>query len=81
MAAACQALRPLHPGKIVVAVPTGSLSSVRRVAALAEEVICLNIRTGPSFAVADAYHEWYDLREEEAISMLRAAGDAGRPDR
>ena len=81
MAAACQALRPLNPRKIVVAVPTGSLSSVRRVAALAEEVICLNIRTGPSFAVADAYHEWYDLREEEAISMLRAAGAERRPGR
>jgi predicted phosphoribosyltransferase len=81
MAAACQALRPLHPGKIVVAVPTGSLSSVRRVAELAEEVICLNVRTGPSFAVADAYREWHDLTEEEAIRMLRAAGDEGRPGR
>jgi len=75
MAAACQALRLLGPRRIIVAVPTGSLSSVRRVALLAEEVICLNMRTGPSFAVADAYEEWYDLSEEEALRMLRGAGN------
>ncbi|MDD1663895.1 MAG: phosphoribosyltransferase [Methanomicrobiales archaeon] len=73
MAAACQALRPLNPRKIVVAVPTGSLSSVTRVAELADEVICLNIRTGGSFAVADAYEEWYDLTEREVEDLL---GDA-----
>jgi predicted phosphoribosyltransferase len=81
MAAACQAIRPLGPLRIVVAVPTGSLSSVRRVAELAEEVICLNIRTGPSFAVADAYREWYDLTEEEGVRMLREAGNKGEPGR
>ena len=78
MAAACQAVRHLHPRKIVVAVPTGSLPSVKRVAETADEVICLNVRTGPSFAVADAYLEWYDLTEEETIRMLRIAGDRGR---
>ena len=81
MAAACQALRPLRPRRIVVAVPTGSLSAVRWLGELAEEVICLNIRTGASFAVADAYEEWYDLTEEEAIRMLRVAGDMGEPKR
>ena len=78
MAAACEALRPLHPRRIIIAVPTGSLSAVRRVGELAEEVICLNIRSGPSFAVADAYEEWYDLSEGDAIRMLREAGDQGR---
>ena len=81
MAAACQAIGLLHPRRILVAVPTGSLSAVRRVAELAEEVVCLNIRTGPSFAVADAYREWYDLTEEETIRILRAAGNAGGPGR
>ena len=81
MAAACQALRLLRPRKIVVAVPTGSLSAVRRVSELAEEVVCLNIRGGSSFAVADAYREWYDLTEEEALRMLRGAWNEGRPKR
>ncbi|MDD1661670.1 MAG: phosphoribosyltransferase, partial [Methanomicrobiales archaeon] len=66
MAAACQALRPLTPQRILVAVPTGSLSAARRVAELAEEVVCLNVRTGASFAVADAYEEWYDIAEADA---------------
>jgi predicted phosphoribosyltransferase len=81
MAAACQALRPLGPLRIVVAVPTGSLSSVRQVGELAEEVICLNIRTGPSFAVADAYREWYDLTEEEGVRMLLDGWNRGRSGR
>jgi putative phosphoribosyl transferase len=81
MAAACQALRLLQPRRIVVAVPTGSLSAVGRVAEFAEEVICLNIRGGSSFAVADAYREWYDLSEEEAVRMLREAGNQGEPGR
>lgn len=81
MAAACQALRLLRPRRIVVAVPTGSLSAVRRLSELAEEVICLNIRGGSSFAVADAYREWYDLTEEEAVRMLREAGNEGGPGR
>ena len=81
MAAACQALRPLRPRRIIVAVPTGSLSAARRVAEHAEEVICLNIRTGPSFAVADAYQEWYDLTEEEGVRMLREAWNKGEPGR
>lgn len=77
MAAACQALRLLKPWRIVVAVPTGSLSAVRRVSELAEEVICLNVRGGSSFAVADAYREWYDISEEEAVRMLHEAENKG----
>jgi len=28
-------------------------------------------RTGPVFAVADAYQLWYDLEDEEVISILQ----------
>jgi predicted phosphoribosyltransferase len=73
MAAACEALRPLRPRQVIVAVPTGSLSAARRVAQFADGVICLNVRTGPSFAVADAYEEWYDIAEKDAIRILREA--------
>jgi predicted phosphoribosyltransferase len=81
MAAACQALRLLAPRRIVVAVPTGSVSAVRRVAEVSDEVICLNIRTRPSFAVADAYHEWYDLSEREAARMLSEEWNRRETDR
>lgn len=78
MTAASEALRSLHPRRIVVAVPTGSLATVERVADLVDELVCLNVRSGYSFAVADAYEEWYDLSEEEAVRMLREAQVSGR---
>ena len=81
MAAACQALAALQPRKIIVAVPTGSLAAVRRMADLVNDVICLNIRGGASFAVADAYEEWYDLSEDEAILLLSQDEEQGGPGR
>ena len=81
MTAAAGALRSLHPRGIIVAVPTGSLDSVRRVAGLVDDLVCLNIRSGYSFAVADAYGDWYDLSEDDALRLLRKTlepGDGGR---
>jgi len=56
--------------KTVVAVPTGPMHSVTRVASHVDELVCLNIREGFSFAVADAYAEWHDLTEMEVQSYL-----------
>ncbi|HVN65588.1 MAG TPA: phosphoribosyltransferase family protein [Methanomicrobiales archaeon] len=78
MTAASTALRTLGPRRIVIAVPTGSLHAVERVRDLADEVVCLNVRTGSSFAVADAYGEWYDLTEEEALALMQGAADRGK---
>jgi putative phosphoribosyl transferase len=77
MTAATEALRSLNPRKIIVAVPTGSLATVERVADHVDDLICLNVRSGYSFAVADAYEEWYDLTEEEAVGMIRENEDRG----
>ena len=71
MLAAIRSIRRQSPGRIVVAVPTGSLSAVRRVAAEADLVACLNIRSGRTFAVADAYRQWYDLDDDEVIRELQ----------
>jgi predicted phosphoribosyltransferase len=73
MRAAVAALRKLEPARIVVAVPTGSARPVERTAAIADEVCCANLRSGPSFAVADAYERWYDLSEEEVGAILAGA--------
>jgi len=70
MLAAIRAVRANHPAEIIVAVPTGSDRSVDLVAGDVEEVICLNIREMP-FAVADAFRNWYDVDEEEAVAALR----------
>ena len=78
MTAAAGALGSLKPLRILVAVPTGSLAAAERVADVVGEVICLNIRSGYSFAVADAYEEWYDLSEDEAVRLLMEAADEVR---
>jgi len=38
-----------------------------------DEMVCLNVRSGPVFAVADAYRNWYDLNDGEVIEILRQA--------
>jgi putative phosphoribosyl transferase len=81
MAAAAKVLRSLGPQRILIAVPTGSLASVERVAGLIEDLVCLNVRTGSSFAVADAYREWYDLSEEEALGLLEGAANREKEER
>lgn len=73
MRAAVAALRRLDPGRIVIAVPTGSARSVENIAAIADELCCANLRRGASFAVADAYERWYDLSEDEIAAILSGA--------
>jgi putative phosphoribosyl transferase len=73
MMAAVEALRSDEPQKIIVAVPTGSSTSIAVLTGKADTVVCLNLRTGSHFAVADAYQSWYDLSDEEVISCLAAA--------
>ena len=67
-------IRRKGPKEIVVAVPTASLDAIERIKPHANKIICLNIRTGPVFAVADAYKLWYDVDEEEAADILSGAG-------
>jgi putative phosphoribosyl transferase len=70
MLAAVKALRRRSPRRIVVAVPTGSESAVGLLADSVDEIVCLNIRGGPTFAVADAYLDWYDVPDEEVLRYL-----------
>lgn len=70
MLAAVRALRPEKPARIIVAVPTASASSAELVAREADLVACLNIRSGRTFAVADAYREWHDLDDREVLAEL-----------
>jgi predicted phosphoribosyltransferase len=36
-----------------------------------DAIYCPNIRSGLSYAVADAYEEWRDLDEEEVVQILK----------
>ncbi|OAG28704.1 phosphoribosyltransferase [Thermodesulfatator autotrophicus] len=73
MAAIKQVVRH-KPSKIIVAVPTASEKAIQKIAPLADELYCANLRGGAFFAVADAYQNWYDLSPEEVISLLKKAG-------
>jgi len=68
---AIAALRRLGARRIVVAVPTGHDRSADLIATLADDVYCANLRGGGRFAVADAYEQWTDVSDDEALSLLR----------
>ena len=59
-------------GKIIVAVPTASARTAQDLLPLVDELYCLNVRGGWSFAVAEAYEDWYDLTEEEVLGILKS---------
>jgi predicted phosphoribosyltransferase len=69
---AIAALRTAGAREIAVAVPTGHGSSVARIAAEVERLYCPNVRYGLRFAVADAYEQWSDVGEDEALRLLEA---------
>lgn len=71
MLTAVKSVKKRKPEKVIVAVPTASQSAIELVAPNVDELICLNVRGGPIFAVADAYQEWYDLSDEEVMKFLR----------
>lgn len=70
MLAAVRAVKGLGPRAVVVAVPTASLDAIALLAPEVDELVCLNIRGGPIFAVADAYRAWRDVSDEEALGDL-----------
>jgi len=70
MRAAIGFLKAQGAGKLIVAVPTASERTAWELLPLLDELYCPNIRGGYSFAVADAYKNWYDLTEEEVLSMM-----------
>jgi len=72
MEAAVKVVKKYEPMKIVVAVPTSSMSAYRRLSPLVEKVVCPDISRLPIFAVADAYRDWRDLEDDEIIALLKS---------
>jgi putative phosphoribosyl transferase len=56
--------------EVVVAVPTAPISAINLIKNQVDKIVCLNIRLGSFFAVADAYKVWYDLEDEDVIEIL-----------
>ena len=67
MLAAVRFVKRDKPQKVIVAVPTSSARAIDFILPEVDELFCANIRSGPFFAVAEAYRNWYDLTDEEVI--------------
>jgi putative phosphoribosyl transferase len=59
--------------KLIVAVPTAPTTAINLLRRHVDQIVCLNIRSGAFFAVADAYKKWYDLHDEDVTELLRHA--------
>jgi predicted phosphoribosyltransferase len=70
MRTAVEALRRCGASRLLVAVPTGSLRAVERLAPEVDDLYCANVRAGHRFAVADAYEAWRDVGEDEARAIF-----------
>jgi len=68
---AMKALRQNGATNIILAVPTAHSESMQTVLEEVEAIYCPNLRSGLSFAVADAYEQWSDLDEQEVARILR----------
>jgi putative phosphoribosyl transferase len=71
MIAATEFVKKRNPFRIIIAVPTGSYRTVKKISSLVDNLYCLNIREGSPYAVAEAYRNWYDLSDEEVLRILK----------
>jgi predicted phosphoribosyltransferase len=78
MHAAVRFVRKRGPERVVVAVPTASERTADFVLQEVDDLVCLNIRSGFPFAVADAYMDWYDLSDEEVVSIIKRFDEEAR---
>jgi len=74
MEAAVRALRNLDVERIVVAVPVASIEARERIAAVADEVVCL--QTPPFFSAVGQWYERFDQTEDEEVRELLALSRA-----
>jgi predicted phosphoribosyltransferase len=70
MYAAVRFIRKMNPLEKIIAVPTGSQKTVEFLLPQVDKIVCLNVRSGFPFAVAEAYEDWYDLSDEEVLAIL-----------
>jgi len=74
MEAAVRALRSLDAERIVVAVPVTSVEARERIAAVADEVVCL--QAPPFFSAVGQWYERFDQTEDDEVRELLARSRA-----
>ncbi|WP_432885492.1 phosphoribosyltransferase [Kribbella sp. CA-245084] len=79
MRAAVEAVRRQQPARVIVAVPVGGVESCRRLARIADQVVCVWI---PRYfnAVGQAYRDFSSVSDDEVRRVL-AESTARRPGR
>lgn len=77
MATAVEAVKKLDAKHIFIAVPTGHREPLFRLEKAVDKVFCANVRSGLSFAVADAYKNWSDTSDAEVAEILKRFGSRG----
>ena len=70
MLAAVESVRRRRPREIIVAVPAASAVALKQVERVADKVVTCVTGFMPRFAVADFYHHWYDLNDDEVVRYL-----------
>lgn len=68
--AAIEAMRKAGVQTLLVAVPTAHTRSAEEISALVDGLYVANLRSGLSFAVAEAYKHWQDVSEAEVEAIL-----------
>lgn len=71
MYAAVKYINKMNPLQKIIAVPTGSQRTVEFLLPAVDKIVCLNVRSGFPFAVAEAYEDWHDLDDEEVLKIIR----------
>jgi predicted phosphoribosyltransferase len=75
MVAAIEYTKKRNPSKIVIAVPTGSRKTVKKISSFVDVLYCLNIREDYPYAVAEAYRNWYDVSDEEVLRIMKESSE------
>jgi putative phosphoribosyl transferase len=70
MQAAVGFLKRKGAGELIVAVPTALDRTAQTLLPLVDLLVCPNLRGGMSFAVAEAYENWYDVEQDEVLELL-----------
>ncbi len=76
MLASVHMARNSMAAEAVIAVPTAPERTIDFISTHVDKIYCANIRTGPFFAVADAYQTWYDLKDRDVRDFLQASYSA-----
>jgi predicted phosphoribosyltransferase len=70
MRAAVEAVRQLHPARVIVGVPTGAAQTCASLTAVVDEVVCLS-SPEPYYAVGLSYDDFSPTTDAEVAALLK----------